>query len=158
MTNGPVEPEMSLRLADKFFNAAAPAAEGLSLGIPIGKSQRLVTRSAGRDSLRVMFAFRVFGTAMLAEPAVAEIEKVVGLIQMNGKPGVGCFQPTPGHEASVLLFSNNSAPRVRSLSQPHWNGHPFAISYDSDLDGIANLMLIQQSEQIICVSDFRAVD
>lgn len=29
------------------------------------------------------FAFRIFGAAMLAEPAVAEVKKVIGLIQGN---------------------------------------------------------------------------
>jgi hypothetical protein len=47
----------------------------------------------------VMLAFGIFGAAMFAEPAVAEIEKVIGLIQVK-RASVGCQSwknPTPDH-------------------------------------------------------------
>ena len=46
-------------------------------------------RRAGWRSLLVMLAFGIFGAAMFAEPAVAEIEKVIGLIQVK-RASVGC--------------------------------------------------------------------
>jgi len=36
-----------------------------------------------------MFAFGSFRAAVLAEPTVTEIEKVIGLGQMKGETGVG---------------------------------------------------------------------
>jgi hypothetical protein len=72
---------MSLRIANEFFDAAAPAAENLTLWIPESKRQHLVL---GGTLWLTVFAFCVFGAAVLAEPAVTNIEKVIGLIQGSG--------------------------------------------------------------------------
>jgi hypothetical protein len=56
-------------------------------------------RRAGRRWLLVMLAFGIFGAAMFAEPAVAEIEKVIGLSQVKrSQCRVSVVQePTPDH-------------------------------------------------------------
>src|SRR6186997_932357 len=77
------------RVANEFFNAATPAEKGLRGGVPIGKCRHFAMRRAGWRSLLVMLAFGIFGAAMFAEPAVAEIEKVIGLIQVK-RASVGC--------------------------------------------------------------------
>jgi len=71
------------RVTNELFNAATPAGKGLCGGVPISKSRHFAVRRAGRRSLLVMLAFGIFGAAMFAEPAVAEIEKVIGLIQVK---------------------------------------------------------------------------
>ena len=71
------------RVTNELFNAATPAGKSLCGGVPISKSRHFAVRRAGRRSLLVMLAFGIFGAAMFAEPAVAEIEKVIGLIQVK---------------------------------------------------------------------------
>ncbi len=75
---------------DCFFNAAAGAGQGLAIGIPMGQSRRLARgERAGMGSIVVVFAFRVLGAAVFAEPSVPEIEEVVGLIHKKGAwPGI----------------------------------------------------------------------
>ena len=72
---------MRLRIANEFFDAAASTTENLTLWIPESKRQHLVL---GGTFWLTVFAFRVFGAAMLAEPTVANIEEMIGLIQGNG--------------------------------------------------------------------------
>lgn len=70
---------------DRLFNAAAGAGQGLAIGIPMGQSQRLARgEKAGMSPIVVVFAFRVLGTAVFAEPSVPEIEEVIGLVHKKG--------------------------------------------------------------------------
>jgi len=55
--------------------------EDLTLLIPVREWQHLVAR---RIVWLAVLPFGVFGTAMFTEPAVTEIEKVIGLSQDNG--------------------------------------------------------------------------
>lgn len=71
----------ALRIADEFFDATASTTENLTLWIPESKGQHLVL---GGTLWLTMFAFCVFRAAVLAEPAVTNIEEVIGLIQGSG--------------------------------------------------------------------------
>ena len=62
-------------------------------------------RRAGRRSLLVMLAFGIFGAAMFAEPAVAEIQKVIALIQMK-RTIVGCRSCWNGHPTERLVVTD----------------------------------------------------
>jgi hypothetical protein len=73
----------SLRITDEFLNATTATTEYLAAGIPESERQHLVLR---RIVWLAMFPFGVFGTAMFAEPAVTEIEKVISLSQDSGEP------------------------------------------------------------------------
>ena len=55
--------------------------EDLTLLIPVREGQHLAAR---RIVGWAVLPFGVFGTAMFAEPAVTEIEKVIGLSQESG--------------------------------------------------------------------------
>ena len=93
----------------------------------------------------MMLAFGIFGAAMLAEPAVPKIEKVIGLIQMK-RTSFGCQSfktDTRSREGWLLLAPHSPAPRVRTLRKPHRNNHPSTVPEDSDLNGIPNLVLVQ---------------
>lgn len=51
----------------------------------MGQSRRLARgERAGMGSSVVVFAFRVLGAAVFAEPSVPEIEEVVGLVHKKG--------------------------------------------------------------------------
>jgi hypothetical protein len=62
----------------------------------------------------VMLAFGIFGAAMFAEPAVAEIEKVIGLIQVKRasqcRGGGRSRTGTRSREGWSLLAPASSAP------------------------------------------------
>ena len=68
----------ALRISDEFFDSTTAATENLTLRIPVRKGQLFVS---WWTVWLAVFAFGVFGTAMFAEPAVTEIEKVIGLSQ-----------------------------------------------------------------------------
>jgi len=63
----------------------------------------------------VMLAFGIFGAAMFAEPAVAEIEEVIGLIQVK-RTSVGCRSFKNRHRDHVKAgcYWRLTAPRLAS--------------------------------------------
>ena len=73
----------ALRISDEFFDSTTAATENLTLRIPVRKGQLFVS---WWTVWLAVFAFGVFSTAMFAEPAVTEIEKVIGLSQERGEP------------------------------------------------------------------------
>ncbi|MGI8919843.1 MAG: hypothetical protein ACR2H6_14720 [Pyrinomonadaceae bacterium] len=54
--------------------------------IPVSEGKHLVSRGIVWPA---NFAFGIFGAAVFAEPAVAQVKKVIGLIQDSGGVGEG---------------------------------------------------------------------
>ena len=100
----------------------------------------------------------IFPHCNVAEPR-NHVEKVIGLSQ-NRVTGRGSVLPSDlsSRHLPALLPANVSASRIWSLSETHRNGHTPAVSYDTDLHSVSNLMSIQNSKQIIGVADFRAIE
>ena len=96
----------------------------------------------------VRLAFSVFGAAMFAEPAVTNVEEVVGLVHGCEVPGAGYrvsvkqrnldWHPTPDTRPPFLL----PAPSVRCLRQAHRDRHAAAVAQNLHLDLIANCVLV----------------
>ena len=75
-----------------FFNAAAGTSEGLTAGIsPAGQDQtgklgyflfwlRLRLMKQAPKTTAPFMLFGIFGTAVFAQPSVAEIKEVIGLV------------------------------------------------------------------------------
>ena len=78
----------------------------------------------------VMFALCGLRTAMFTEPAITQIEEVGRLV----------------HRAAFYM---RSAPRVRRFHQAHRHRHPPAVTPDLNLHSVADLMLVEHSEQIV---------
>jgi hypothetical protein len=77
----------------------------------------------------VMFALRGLRAAMFTEPAITQIEEVGRLV----------------HRAEIYI---TSAQRLR-LRQTHRHGHSPAVAINVHLNRIADLMLVEHSEQIV---------
>ncbi len=77
---------INLRIANKFFDATTATTEDLTPGIPVSEGEHFVSR---RIVWLANFAFGIFGAAVFAEPAVAQVKKVIGLIQDSGGFGEG---------------------------------------------------------------------
>jgi hypothetical protein len=92
-------------ILDYFFDSATWASESVS-----GRVGPTCQREAGRlrrcGNLGVLFSFGIFRAAVFAEPAVTEIEKMIGLIHKEiSEPGavaIGCFQE-PRSDQSLPL-------------------------------------------------------
>ena len=61
-----------------------------------------------------MFSFGIFGTAMFAEPAVAEIEKVIGLVQSSGGRRVAFGAGLIRQTGTVRSYCLRIVPRLTS--------------------------------------------
>lgn len=70
-----------LRIANELSDTTTAATEELPLRIPIGKWEHLLSL---RIRLLPVFTFGIFCAAMLAQPAITNIEEVIGLSQ-NGR-------------------------------------------------------------------------
>jgi hypothetical protein len=124
---------VDLRVRNCFFDAAARAGKGVTGSVgPGGKRQsrrfgfflfRIVVAVETFPNLGVlMLRFSVSRTAMLAEPAVTEIEEVIGLIQGNVRTGIGSdriiFQATV--ETRSLPPLPRRGPRSAHGSDKNW--------------------------------------
>ena len=78
----------------------------------------------------VMFALCGLCAAMFTEPAITQVEEVGRLV----------------HRAAFYM---RSAPRVRRFHQTHRHRHPPAVAPDLHLNRIADLMLVEYSEEIV---------
>jgi hypothetical protein len=85
-------------------------AENLPAGIPESKGKHFVL---ARGVWLAVFAFGIFGTAVFAEPAITNIEKVIGLGQRRD---VWCRPELNQAGTYGLLPAHRSALNVRSLS------------------------------------------
>ncbi len=99
----------------------------------------------------VTFAFGILGAAVFAEPSVAEIEKVIGLIHWNWGRGVWgqapkklvCSRPpTPKSRRPSGSAPEDSAPGFGSLGQTYWHGHSLSVAHDLDANHISNFVLV----------------
>ena len=149
-------PVRELGIADEFFDSTATTTKDLTLWIPESEGQHLVLGGILRLTV---FAFCVFGAAMFAEPTVANIEKVIGLIQGKGLSANSAgLKSSDRHFIRALLPAQWSASHVRSLSELDGNRRAPAIPKNANLYRITNLVLIEDSEKVISISDFLTVE
>lgn len=107
-----------------------------------------------------MMLFGCLVAAVFAQPAIAEIEEVVGLIQRRVPRirrrvpvSVKNRYPTP---VPFLLSALRAA--LGCLNQANWNCHAPAVAHNLDVDRIADLVLLQDSGKIVSVVDLLALD
>jgi hypothetical protein len=97
----------------------------------------------------VVFLFSVLGAAVFAEPTVAKIEEMIGLLH-KGDYMYWCRVPRDAVLAETrhqipdigLLWAKDSAPAIRTLGETHWHSSSPAVPNNLYLHSSTNLVLI----------------
>ena len=95
----------------------------------------------------MLFPFRFLSAAVLAQPTITQIKKVIGLV--HDRERLSAEWACQDHPLCAWSCLPDEASGIGHVYKAHWNSRPPAVAQNLHLSNIANLMFIQEPVKVV---------
>src|SRR4051812_42725350 len=105
----------------------------------------------------------VFGTAMLAQPTISQVEEVISFVHRE-TCNTTCASSLKANAGGIKLsfesgsLATDNSASIRRFGQANRERHAAAVTYDLDADGLSELMFVEHARQVVGILDLVAID